>query len=535
MVVNSLLTKWVKNTPEGIAFILNENEITFQEFEVLVRNATFWLREQGVGTGDRVAVWLVNSLEWLVLYFAVSRMGATFVTINTRYNSHELEYLLFESEAKVLILEKIFGNIDFLDVFLQIDCSTLNRLDTVVIVNDGSFLKNQVIASAVNKRIVCLDISNLPPAHEEEDWLADDFSDTLNILFTTSGTTSKPKLVMHSQKNIVLHARRAAKAYEFCNDDVKLLATLPFSGIFGFNALMTTLAAGKPVIIMEIFDAIKACDLITEHSITHMFGSDEMYKRMLSVSEKEIPFPSAKVFGFAAFHPNIEKFVQEASNRKVPLVGLYGSSEVQALFSLQPFDSLLSILSMGGGIPCNREAKIRIRDIENGNLAELGGRGTIEINADTNFLGYLNNSQATSEAINEDGYFLTNDIGYLVAENHFVYLARNNDTIRLGGYLVNPTEIEDVLNEQVGVSESQVVGIDINGQNRCAAFVIMKEGFVLNEASLKNKLRAIFARYKIPEFIWAIDSFPITMSANGGKIRKAELRELAKLKMGDIK
>ena len=525
MEINSLLKHWVEKTPNAVGFVENDKPMTYKDFDSLVNRTATWLHQEGVKKDDRVAIWLVNKIEWLIFYFALSKIGATIVTVNTRYKAHELEYLLAESEATMLILEKSFGRIDFLGIFQDIDSHKLRKLKTLVLLAERS-ISVEGIDSA--QRLVEYSLCALP---DEQAIRTEDFSDALNILFTTSGTTSKPKLVMHSQNNIALHASRAAQTYGFCDDGVMLLGALPCSGIFGFVAVLATIAAGKTVVLMDVFDAEEACGLIVEHHITHMFGSDEMYKRILSFAEQDVPFPSARVFGFAAFHPGMESFGSKAWQRKVPLIGLYGSSEVQALFALQSTELPLTEVLSGGGIPCNTEATIRIRDPESQELLPLGQSGLIEIRSDTNFLGYLNNQEATEKAVDQEGYFCTNDIGYLTKDNRFVYQARCGDTIRLGGYLVNPAEIEDLLNEQEEVKDSQVVSVDVNSQNRCVAFVILKEGYVLDEKCLLNRLASVTAQYKVPAYVWEIDSFPLAMSSNGAKIKKAELRTLAALKL----
>src|SRR5215211_3423743 len=126
-----------------------------------------------------------------------------------------------------------------------------------------------------------------------------------------------------------------------------------------------------------------------------MFGSDEMFRRIAAAVPCHDPFPSARLFGFAAFHPGAAEFARAAWDRRIPLAGLYGSSEVQALFATQPQSLTLEQRIEGGGRPASPDAEVRVRDVDSGELLAPGGTGEIEIRAPTNFVGYLNDPAAT--------------------------------------------------------------------------------------------------------------------------------------------
>jgi fatty-acyl-CoA synthase len=188
-------------------------------------------------------------------------------------------------------------------------------------------------------------------------------------MFTTSGTTKGPKLVVHTQRTLALHSQRIAGAYGFDQPGAGVLGALPFCGVFGLNAVMGAFAAGAPVCVMETFDGASAAALIRDHHLTHVFGSDEMFDRIFDHASGSHPFPSARVFGFGAFHRSGEDFAVPLRQRGVPLAGLYGSSEVQALFSMQPESLPLAQVIEGGGMPAaGPAAQVRVRDVESGAL-----------------------------------------------------------------------------------------------------------------------------------------------------------------------
>lgn len=517
---SELLRHHVTVRPNDTAFIDGDRHITYAEFDVMCRKAASWLARQGVQRGDKVAVWMVNRIEWLLMYFGLSHLGAALMSVNTRYRSHELEYILQQSQATMLVLEPGFRKIDFLGLLLDVDPAAASHLKSVAVVNarPGDHPETILGKPVANFNLADLADGDVPCMGQADD---------LSILFTTSGTTSRPKLVMHTQRTIVVHNQRVAKGGAFDADGTCVLAVLPFGGTFGFNAVFAAFAAGKPAVIMETFDGEQAARLITQHRVTHIFGSDEMFHRIFEHASGDKPFPSARLFGFAAFHPGVEAFGREAWRRGIPMTGLYGSSEVQALMSFQQHHLPETEILKGGGLPVDPHAEIRIRDTETGELLPIGESGAIEIRSDANFIGYLGNDKATREAIDKDGFFATGDVGYMREDGSFVYEMRQGDAMRLAGYLVSPVEIEDILKEQPGVVDAQAVSAEINGQTRCVAFVIPRAGVELDEDVLKRGVGATLSAFKVPVRIWSVTEFPTTLSANGIKIQRGKLREMA--------
>ena len=216
-----------------------------------------------------------------------------------------------------------------------------------------------------------------------------------------------------------------------------LVGALPLCGTFGLTAVLAAMAGGAPTVLLEAIDAARIAGLLRERRFTHIYGSDEMYRRLREAAPGRRPFPAARIFGYAAFQPGSAAFAREAWDDGVPILGLYGSSEVQALFSIQSPSATAEERAEGGGHPAAPDAEVRIRDVESGRLLPPGEIGEIEIRAPGNFVGYLDDPQATAEAVHEDGFFRTGDIGRLREDGSFVYLTRRGDAIRLGGFLVN--------------------------------------------------------------------------------------------------
>ena len=518
--LRSIYADWLARSPEDTMIIEGEHRISVAQFDRLCAQAAAWLAGHGVGAGDKVAVWVVNRIEWLALLFGLARVGATLVAVNTRYRSHELHYILSNSHASMLVLQPSFHKIDFPEILRGIDPATLPDLTRVVEIDAADGRLNPILGRPVIPlRLEATEPDTAP--HEPVD------PDAPVVFFTTSGTTRGPKLVMHTQRTLSTHARDVARGFGFGEPGDALLTALPLCGVFGLNSVLGAMAGRVPVVMMDIFEDHEACRLMTQHRITHMFGSDEMLRRLIAIVSAPAPFPHLRLFGSAAFSPRFGDLARALIPRGFPLRGLYGSSEVNALFSIQDAALPLDERVLGGGKPVGGAAvSVRARDPETGEVCAHGIAGEIEILSPTLFVGYYNNPQATAQAFTPDGHFRTGDLGYTREDGSFVYLARMGDTMRLGGFMVDPSEIEQALAELDGVASAQVVGVEMEGQLRPVAFVIPKEA-APSATELIRTVSARLAAFKVPARIWFVDAFPATASANGVKFQRAKMREQA--------
>lgn len=502
-----------------VAVIHGDRQDSFAALDLYARKSAAWLMANGIGRGDKVAVWLVNNIEWLGLLFGAARIGATIVSVNTRYRSYEVEYLLKKSGASMLIMQPGFRKIDFAGLVKEIDPANLPDLKSVAVVCN----EDDDLPTVLGCQSIRFDAEAMAPVAADTE--AD--PETPLILFTTSGTTSGPKLVVHNSRSLVLHSRRVAVNEGMDQPGARVLACLPLCGVFSLNAVLGGLAGGAAVILMETFDAAEFATLFARHQATNAYGSDEMYDLIAKATEGSNPFPTARRLGFSTFHPGLEAFVARMRAKNFPMIGLYGSSEVNALFSLQKLDAPDDERFAGGGYPVSGDVEVRVRDAESGRVLPPGETGEIEIRGPTNFSGYLNDEAATRKVMTEDGFFRTGDIGHMRADGSFVYEGRGGDALRLGGFLVSPTEIESAIKLLDEVENVQVVGVEIDGKAKAAAFVIAKPGVSPQPELLRARMKETVASYKVPDRFWLVDEFPVTQSANGTKIQRAKLRQMA--------
>ena len=516
----TLLADIAERTPEAPAFIHGDHALTFAGLLDAAGRTAQGLADLGVMPGDRVALWLPNVPAYPIFYFACVRLSAIAVAVNTRYRAVEVADIVGRSGAKVLACAPGFRRIDFLAILADIDPAALDKLAALVVVGEEPA---SVPAAIERLRHVPFDRLLSRPARGANDARP---NAPCNI-FTTSGTTSAPKFVLHRQGAIASHAQQVARDFGFTAPDTLSLAILPLCGVFGFNQTIATLAAGKPSVLVESYEIDEIARLIAHHRPTTMFGSDDMYARLLDIVPGDRPFPSIKWAGYAAFNAALGALPEQAEARGLSLCGLYGMSEVQALYARQPLDAAVARRKQGGGVPTSPLAHVRVRDPESGVLLGAGQPGALECAGPSLMVGYYGNDAATTETITADGYVRTGDLAELDGEGGFTFLSRMGDVLRLSGFLVNPLEIESHIQAIPGISACQTIAVPRPGGVRAVSFVVLEAGAALDEAAVITHCKRGFANYKVPMRVFAIDDFPVTPSPNGPKIQRAKLREIA--------
>ncbi len=477
------------------------------------------LRRLGLREGDRLALWLPNVPAWLAIFFACARLGATCIAVNTRFKSHELSDIVSRSRCRLLVYWPGFRSIDFDAILGGCDANALGSLEAIIAYSEVDGVRARIQDKPV-----------LPYAElRDETPLVEDVArpDSPCLMFTTSGTTKAPKFVVHSQRALVRHAADAAAGFGYVEPDSKVLITVPLCGGFGFCNAMAAIAANRPLIMYPTFNANEAASAVRRHSVTHTNATDEMFAQMLDSRPEPVPFPSVRFFGYSAFSPALADFPRQAEARGLKLVGLYGSSEMQGLFARQDDDALLPDRIVGGGLLVSPEARVRARDPESGLVLDHNTPGELEFKGPSGMVGYFENEEATTAAMSADGWFRSGDLGYTVSERRFIFMSRLGDAFRLSGFMVSPVEIEDVLQKHPDVDGAQVVSAVTPAGLKAVAFVIPKTDARFDEAALLAHCGGLMAGFKVPIRIAALERFPTTASANGSKIQKAKLRELA--------
>jgi fatty-acyl-CoA synthase len=496
-----------------------DQEMSHAELAAESRRVAAGLKRLGIGKGDRVACWMPNAPAYLAMFFACARLGAIALAVNTRYRSVEVADIVGRAGAKVMIYWPDFKGIPFNETLAEIDPADLPELKHLIIYSEAD-------APAVSPlgHVVAHAYADVSSGEELTESLASD--DTGCVIFTTSGTTSKPKFVLHHQSSMADHGLQIADRFDWRGDDVVHMIAMPYCGVFGLTQALGAIASGRTMVTMPFLDVAEAVRLMKAHRVTHTAGSDDMYNMMLDATDEPAPFPGFRVGIYGSFNAALDQIVEKADARGMYITGVYGMSEVQALFSRWSEGSSVDYRKRGGGIPMGEGAACRVRDQESGKLLGPGEPGELEIKGPSLMMEYFQNPEATTKAFTEDGFVRTGDLAQMTDDGGFHYLSRMGDVLRLGGFLVAPAEIEARVMDHPSVKDVQVVGASLGGRNRAVAFVL-SDGGVFNEAAVIEFCSTGLAKYKVPSRIIALDAFPVTQSANGIKIQKNRLREMA--------
>ena len=511
----------------GTAWWYGGGSGSFAELADTSRRVAGGLARLGIRRGDRILLWLPNGPAWLALFFAAARLGAITFCANTRFRQREITDLVARGGVRAIVLWPGFKDIGFLDILAAADPAAFARVDSVVLYDEGEAPLPLPPALAHARTVRFADLAAAAPAEAEVENAA-----LGAAVFTTSGTTSAPKFVLHPHRSLTRHAALSAAAMGYGAAGSATLQALPFCGVFGFCQAMASLAAGAPMAIQPYFDPDAAVAAIARHRLTATNATDDMLERLLAADPSGRALGHLQRCGFAAFKAPERRDLVDAYDRfGTRLHGLYGMSEVQALYAMRGVDEAPARRVLGGGTPVAAEARVRVVAADGDGAGRRvlpdGEAGLLELSGPSLMAEYLDDPAATRATLTADGFLRTGDIGHREADGSFVFLTRAGDVLRLGGFLVSPREIEAFLEDEPAIDRAQVVAADTAAGPRAVAFVTLEPGAALDEAAILDRGRALLARYKLPARIFAVDAYPTTESANGRKIQRAKLREEA--------
>jgi fatty-acyl-CoA synthase len=519
MIFSDLLKSRATERPDAVAYYDVDQPVSNLSLATQADRVAALLLANGARPGDRLALWLPSCTEWLVTFMACARLGMTVVSMNTRFRGQEVGDLIERGNCRWLAMWPTFKGIAFGEILAGVEAQQLKPLQGIMTVGQPGGFIPPTGTRVFNylDQTDCSALQSLPLPS----------GDTHALVYTTSGTTSRPKLVVHDQQTLLRHGTNVARYFGIKANDTVLLGA-PLCGAFGFSAALGGLAGGASLAASPVINPVECAQQIQTLRVTHTFANNELLDRILDTAgDTSNPFPSLRVAGFASFAPSLDTLPQRAEQAGITLVGLYGSSELQALIAGRHPDAPLSERILAGGRLTAPEARVRARDIDTGALLPHGQVGEIEIYSPSLMREYLDNPQATAQAIDSQGYFRTGDLGATQDDQSFIFHARRGDFLRLGGFLVNPVEIEQFIERHANVQACQVVGVSHQGKTVAVGFVIAEPDTVLDEASLLAHCKAQLAGFKIPARIAVINEFPVVQSANSNKIQRGKLQELA--------
>ena len=510
---------------------------TYEQLLDEVNRAARALLGLGVERGDRVGMWGPNSAEWLITQFAAAKTGAILVNINPAYRLRELEYALRQSGIKVLVASRGFRKIDYVAMLTAL-VPELNAQRLASIQSERfSALRHVIYLGAEStpggiawtefmKQGDGVDASALR-AREE----ALQFDDAVNIQYT-SGTTGSPKGATLSHHNILNNGFFVGEVLKYTESD-RICVPVPFYHCFG--CVMANLAAvthGAAIVLpAESFDAEATLRAIDRQRCTSIYGVPTMFIAQLEhASFGDYRLDSLRTGIMAGAPCPIEVMKQVMDRMHVRDITIcYGMTETSPVsFQSSVDDSIESRVSTVGRIHPHLECKII--DPATGAIVRRGMQGELCTRGYSVMLGYWENAQATSAAIDAARWMHSGDLAVMRDDGYVNISGRIKDMIIRGGENIYPREIEEFLYSHPKIGEVQVIGVpDLKYGEEVCAWVRLRDGEDATEDELREYCRGQIATCKIPRYIRFTTEFPTTVT---GKIQKFRMREISVEELG---
>lgn len=521
-----------KNNPNGWAVRYTDRNY-FRTWKELNDEADLIARGMmslGVKKGDHVAIWATNTPEWILTLFAAAKIGAVLVTVNTNFKIFELEYLLRQSDTKLLVMIGGFKNNDYV--------ATVNELLPELKTTSGEiesehlpFLKRVVFAGKetpegmLNFEDLKILGGDFPVEIYEENKKTLNTHDVVNMQYT-SGTTGFPKGVMLTHYNILNNGKTIGDGMKFTKND-KLCITVPFFHCFGLVlAMMACITHGTTMVPVERYSPVPVMNAISVEKCTAVHGVPTMFIAMLEhVQFNNFDFSSLRT-GIMAGSPCpievMKKVIDKMNMREIVIV--FGQTEASPGCTMTTTSDSIDkrVNTVGRAFP---GVECKIIDPESGEELPINTPGEFCARGYNIMKGYYKMPEATAQAIDKDGWLHTGDLCTVDEDGYYKVVGRIKDMIIRGGENIYPKEIEECLYTCDKVSDVQVIGVPSEAYGEeVMACVILKEGEEMTEEEVKEFVGARMAKHKVPRYVRFVDSFPTNAA---GKIQKFKMREEA--------
>jgi fatty-acyl-CoA synthase len=510
--VTQLLERAVQDFPQKEVIYDRTRRMCYQELYDEAESLAAGLYQLGIRKGDRVGVSLPNWHEFVVIVFALARLGAVLVPFNTRYREEEAEYVLRSSGARAIFFPREFGSIQHSEQFLRLK----PRIQSLEYLISVRFESEEFLSY---RELLDLGDNGLPRVEINPK------EDIFTILYT-SGTTGKAKGAMLTHGNVV-HTGAVSAEYMRCTSDDVFLVAVPLFHVFGMvPSIMSTLAARGRMVLLDVYKAQEALALIEQEKVTVHHGVPTMFILELnhpSFSSYDLSSLRTGIIAAAPCPVEIVRRIREDMGCNICVS--YGLTETSATLTMTAFedDDTLRSETVGRVV---RGAEIKIVD-ENRRQVPIGVIGELACRSFGVMKGYDNLPEATREVIDEEGWFYTGDLASVDEQGYVRIVGRKKEMIIRGGYNIYPREIEEKFYAHPAVMEAAIIGLPdpVLGEISCACIRLKPEFAAVTAEELKAYIRDRVADFKVPDQIFFVDEMPMTAS---GKIQKTALQRLVK-------
>jgi len=502
---------------EALVVRHQEYRATYRELSEQVELAARALMANGVGKGDRVGIWAPNRYEWMIVQWATARMGAILVTINPAYKAEELRYALRKAGVSLLFSARGFRGADYVAMLDQVrgDCPALRE---IVVLDDEwqPFLAE----------------SRLTDERELRDREASlDPNDPINIQYT-SGTTGFPKGATLSHRNILNNGYFTGEVLRYSEHD-RVCVPVPFYHTFGMVlGNLVAMTHGACVVVPgESFDAGEVLRAVEAERCTALYGVPTMFIAELAEPDLDTFDLASLRTGIMAGAPcPVEVMKQVRSRLNIEEITIAcGMTETSPLSTQTSVDDPVEkrVTTVGRVHP---HVEVKIVDPATGATVPRGVAGEQCTRGYSVMLGYWDDLEATSKAIDADGWMHSGDLAVIDDEGYVSIVGRIKDMIIRGGENIYPREVEEFLYRLPEIDQVEVIGVPSERYGEeVMAWVRLREGVNVTSEELIAACRGRIATYKIPRYWKFVESVPMTVT---GKTQKYRMREIAVEELG---
>jgi fatty-acyl-CoA synthase len=508
-----LLCEQAAAAPERAVAITFDRSISYAALAARTRIVARRLRSSGVQRGDRVGLLCDNRVEWLEVLFAAAAIGAILVPFSTWSTARELDFLLRDSEVRLLFAIAGFGERDFAEDLAALRSRNAHQgLERVVLIGAAPREGFETYSAYGEGE----SLASLAPGEGAS------AADPLVILYT-SGSSNRPKAVPLDHFGIIENGFNIGERQGLVPGD-RVLVSIPLFWSYGaVNALPAVITHGATLVMQRHFEAGGALDLIEREKCTAIYTLPAMTNALVAHPAFHRRRIASLRAGVTIGAPqDIMKAAEQLGASEI--CNIYGGTENYGNCCVTPHEWPLEKRATCQGIPLPG-VQLRIRDLVTGRDCEPAAIGEIEVKG---YLtkGYLGDSaQFNASIFTSDGYFRTGDLGSLQQDGTLRYAGRSSEMIKRSGINVSPAEVEEILQQHPSVALAGVTGLaDPAKGELIVAYLTAKPGESIGAAAVLEHCRKFLSRYKVPDRVYACEALPLTST---GKLMRRELRVMA--------
>lgn len=495
MNVGKVLGETAQRFPHKTAVIFKDEKISFSDLDLMATRLANKLQGLDIKKGDRVAIVLPNSSQWVVAYFAMMKLGAISAPLDFRFKEEELFPILKDARVKAIVTTSLYESHD---VFSKVE-SIKGIIMTGEEITDGMLSYEEVMKDESLSALVNVDVK------EEEE----------AVYLYTSGTTGKPKGVVLTFANLSLFPEAMDEICKTSESDV-IGCLLPMSHITGPILCNESVVRGSTLVIFDQLRPDKIMAAVEKHRVTYFHSVPPIFEAFLHVHHRE-RFDVSSLRFVSMMGTSVPLDLLKAFKKaftSFPVIQGYGLTETSPFITVVPLEyEMKKMGSIGTAVP---HAEIKLVD-EKGIEVPSGEVGELIVKGPMLMKGYHNNPEATRERI-RDGWLYTGDLCKKDEDDFYYHLGRKDDMIIVGGLNVYPAEVEQVLRGHPLLKEVGVVGVpDKDRGNIIKAAVVAEPGKEVSKKEIISYCRKRLASFKIPKMVEFWDKLP---KSSTGKIAR---------------